>query len=55
MEVHALLYGFPLCNFSNKVPKDWPPGNQWVSVDQIENITCQICKEKAKEIKENKS
>lgn len=29
--VHVLRHGFPLCEFSREVPRDWPDGHVWVS------------------------
>jgi hypothetical protein len=28
--VHALRNGFPVCGFTNSLPKDWPPGHAYV-------------------------
>jgi hypothetical protein len=48
--VHGLLHGYPLCGFSSKVPRDWPPGHVWVIFMDIDDITCGPCKKKAEEI-----
>jgi hypothetical protein len=47
MTIHALLAGQPLCEFNSNFPKDWPSGNTWTSVDDIKNINCEKCLEKA--------
>jgi len=41
--VHALNMGRALCNFSRKVPDQWPEGHRWVPADRIELVTCQDC------------
>ena len=41
--VHLLEHGRPLCNFSDKVPRDWPPGHRWVAREHLEEITCPRC------------
>jgi hypothetical protein len=45
--VHALLHGLPLCMFSNDVPAKWPDGHIWTRINDIKNISCKTCKEKA--------
>jgi transcriptional regulator with XRE-family HTH domain len=48
MKIHALYQGSPLCGFSDKFPKDWPRNNKWTSFKSEDEITCSICKERAK-------
>ena len=40
--IHKLVGGLPLCGFSTKLPKDWPPGHTWSSKDT--DVTCPGCK-----------
>jgi hypothetical protein len=40
---HALSAGLPLCRFTTKVPRDWPPGNDWVGPDDYARVTCPKC------------
>ncbi len=47
--VHALLYGQPLCGFSDTVPANWPEGHVWTYVADIKNITCASCKARAQD------
>lgn len=49
--VHILKFGFPLCEFTKAIPRDWPPQNYWVSVyDQSRHnrVNCEKCKQKLK-------
>lgn len=43
LQIHILQEGFPLCRFSNAIPKDWPAGNQWVGMDGKKDATCVRC------------
>jgi len=42
--VHGLIYGQPLCGFSQKTPSKWPMGHTCVGPDAPEKITCSRCK-----------
>jgi hypothetical protein len=33
MTVHILYEGLPLCGFSTTVPRDWPEGHRWVTIE----------------------
>ena len=48
--VHCLLYGRPLCGFSNTVPAEWAPGNVWAGLEDADKVTCRTCKERAEAI-----
>ena len=50
--VHALLHGQPLCEFSSAVPAEWPAGHVWTQIEDIENINCSFCKQRARELLE---
>lgn len=41
--VHVLRYGFPLCQFTDAVPADWPAGNVWTDRFDVGSITCAEC------------
>lgn len=44
MKVHILHEGQTLCGFGyGLVPKDWPDGHRWASVDEPEFVTCKDC------------
>lgn len=45
--VHGLLNGHPLCGFSVDDPADWPVEHGSTSADDVRNITCPTCKQKA--------
>ncbi len=53
--MHALCTSDPLCGFSKKFAKDWPKNHDWVSFRDIDEITCTVCKEKAKALIEKES
>ncbi len=55
MKIHALYQGSPLCGFSDKFPKDWPRNNKWTSFKSENEITCSLCKEKAKALNQKES
>lgn len=42
-DVHALLYGSPLCGFSREMPVYWPERHFFTRVEDIENISCPCC------------
>jgi hypothetical protein len=50
--IHLLHEGFPLCGFSELLPRDWPDGHRWVGLDALgpgvreEGYapTCEACK-----------
>lgn len=44
--VHVLMSGFPLCGFSQALPRDWPDGHRWVSIAHPDQATCPGCKSK---------
>jgi hypothetical protein len=47
--VHILYHGLPLCLFCDKpTPAEWPPGHNWVSIDDSnfkEHVDCRECLE----------
>jgi len=50
MIVHALLAGRTLCQTEcvcDKLPCDWPEDHRWTYTEDLENITCEECKEVA--------
>jgi hypothetical protein len=44
--VHVLVTGYPLCGFSNALPKDWPVDHRWVSTTDSKDANCPGCKAK---------
>jgi len=52
--IHILYHGLPLCLFCDKpTPAEWPPGHQWVSMDDhniAEHVDCRECKEQHEKI-----
>lgn len=50
--IHILAYGSALCGLRG-VPREWPPGNKWVSFFDAqwrELATCPECIRKANEL-----
>jgi len=58
--VHALLAGKTLCQrlppnlLADKMPCDWPEGHLWTYVEDLDNITCEECKNQAVGVKDAK-
>lgn len=48
--VHVVWGGRPLCNFTDKIPEEWPETEFWTRVDELHNITCPTCKTQAERI-----
>lgn len=46
--VHVLQNGFPFCGLGH--PRDWPPGNLWVGINELKDATCPRCREAVKQI-----
>lgn len=42
---HILRHGYPLCAFSDLVPRDWPEGHRWVGLEDRKDATCARCLE----------
>lgn len=56
-KVHVLLHGFALCEFTLRVPRDWPEGHVWIGKDQREDPkakekACKGCYYMAKKLEE---
>ena len=51
MVIHAMYSGYPLCGFSDELPRDWPAGHGFVSYSQIVKITCPECRTEAERLK----
>ena len=47
---HGLYQGMALCGFLGRVPQHWPPGNHWVAHYDIEQITCEKCRQAAEKM-----
>jgi len=47
--VHVLFGGFALCGTLCGVPAEWPAGHTWVRVDQVSQITCELCRLRSEE------
>jgi hypothetical protein len=42
--VHVLTHGVALCGFdAGRVPRDWPPGHAWVSIEAQARASCNDC------------
>lgn len=41
--VHMLFHAAPLCRFTNMLPGDWPPGHQWVTIEDYDECNCEEC------------
>jgi hypothetical protein len=44
LTVHVLRYGRALCDFSLKVPGEWPTGHAWVRQEEWPKATCRECR-----------
>jgi hypothetical protein len=52
--VHILKTGLPLCGFSKLVPREWPTGHYWVSIQdpaRFRRVNCTGCQEAIKKEK----
>lgn len=49
-QVHGLLAGQPLCGFSVEPPCNWPPGDIWTWVHDGENINCDGCRARLRDV-----
>lgn len=42
--VHVLRAGLPLCGFSTRPPREWPPGHKWTTAPAgAIRPTCETC------------
>lgn len=41
--VHIMRKGYPLCGFSQSLPKFWPTGHSWVGLENKQQATCENC------------
>lgn len=56
--VHALAYGRVLCGSVHGLPRDWGPGQRWVSAFETslaEHVTCAVCREVMEAMKGKKA
>ncbi len=44
MTIHILRFGFPLCLYSRRVPRDWPEGHTWVQLEDFSTANCEECR-----------
>ncbi len=52
MVIHAMYSGYPLCGFSDELPRDWPTGHGFVPYYEIMKITCPECRPEAERLKD---
>jgi hypothetical protein len=52
--VHILLHGFPLCQFTAAVPREWPRDHKWVGVDDVADATCPGCLKAVEDARQRK-
>src|SRR5262245_30136094 len=41
--IHILRHGYPLCAFSDEVPRDWQEGHKWVGLEDRVMANCARC------------
>lgn len=52
--IHILMYGKPLCRFSDKAPREWPLHHYWVSFADpvlVKKANCEQCKKRRELVK----
>jgi len=52
--IHVLHAGLPLCGFTRLVPRDWPPGHLFVTIEKAGAATCSKCDRLAAELVEER-
>jgi hypothetical protein len=52
LTVHVLSNGEALCGFyQGEAPREWPEGHVWTGVEDLKNVTCPTCRQKAEELR----